>query len=253
MYIVAALLLVLGTSCAVDLDEQSVSDVESEVATTNKITVNKITVNKITVNQLATAQLAASSLDAHAMLDTEDRRDVLSYIVSCALPAGQVLTLTDAGGATYQFRGSIGLAPAWATRAPTVSERRWVSACVLGRTNLYGVEVQISMRHDTNPALAATPAEIATFKVVEGAFYGDLFQESPAMFACSARTWTEATPERPRACALSHDGVTTECGFTYTGSCNAKQHPCVDHKPPFGACAGSSVTYPEVVTIYIPE
>jgi hypothetical protein len=253
MHVVAVLFLVLGTSCAVGLDEPSFSDVESEVTTTNKITVNKITVNKITVNQLATAQLAASSLDAHAMLDTADRREVLAYIVSCALPAGQVLALTDADGATYQFPGSIGLAPAWATRAPTVPERRWVTACVLARTNFYGVEVQISMRHDTNPALAATPAELATFKVVEGAFYGDLFQESPVMYACSAKTWTEATPERPRACALSHDGATTECGFTYTGSCNAKHHPCVDHKPPFGACAGGGVTYPEIVTIYIPE
>lgn len=251
MYFVAVLLLVVGTSCAVEIDEPSFSDVESEVATTNKITVNKITVNKITVNQLATARLAASSLDGHEMLDTADRRELLTYIVSCALPAGQALTLTDAGGTTYQFPGSIGLAPAWTTRAPTVSERRWVTACLLARTNLYGVSVPISMRHDTNPALAATPTEVAEFNMVEGAFYGDLFQESPVMYACSAKSWTEATPERPRACALSADGVTTDCGFTYTGACNGTKHPCQDKSPPFGTCAGGAVTYPEVVTIYM--
>jgi hypothetical protein len=251
MYFVAILLLVVGTSCAVEIDEPSFSDVESEVTTTNKITVNKITVNKITVNQLATAQLAASSLDAHAMLDTEDRREVLTYIVSCALPAGEVLALTDAGGATYEFPGSIGLAPAWATRAPTVSERRWVTACVLARTNLYGVSVPISMRHDTNPALAASTAERAEFSVVEGAFYGDLFQESPVMYACGAKAWSAATPETERACALSADGFTTDCGFTYTGACNAAKQPCQDPAAPFGACAGDGVTYPEVVTIYM--
>lgn len=171
----------------------------------------------------------------------------MGYIVGCAIPTGTTLTLADSSGVTYSYPGWIGLAPAWATRAPTVSERRWVTACLLARTNVNGVPVSISMRHDTNVALVTSSAERTLYTQAEGAFYGDLFAPTPTMFACSNRGWT-ALVGTFRACALSPNGVTTDCGFTYTGACTTA---CTDKTAPFGACKGAGTSYAEAITIFL--
>ena len=140
-----------------------------------------------------------------------------------------------------------GLAPAWATRVPTVSERRWVTACLLSRTNVNGVPVKISMRHDANLALLTSAAERATYTEAEGAFYGDLFAPIPVTFACSNRAWTPLVGTF-RACALSPNGITTDCTFTYTGACTKA---CGDKTAPFNGCKGLGTSYNEVATIFL--
>jgi hypothetical protein len=173
----------------------------------------------------------------------------MSYIVGCAIPNGQSLTLADNTGTQYTLPGWIGLAPAWATRAPTVSEQRWVTACLLARTNVNGVPVNISMRNDSNVAFTTSAAERTQYSKVEGAFYGNLFAATPTWFACSARSWTQLVGTF-RACALSPNGITTDCGFSYTGNC-ASTTTCADRTAPFGGCKGQGVTYNEVITIYL--
>ena len=125
------LLLVVLAGCADAIDDE-LGEIESEVTGTNKLAANKLAANKLAANKLAANSMKASSLADSDLVETVEGREVLSYIISCALPAGQSITLDG----TYKFDGSLGLAPAWATRAPTRSERRWVSACVLARTNL---------------------------------------------------------------------------------------------------------------------
>ena len=196
-------------------------------------------------NRLAANRLAANSLDVRAMLDTEGGRELMSYVVGCAIPTGTTLTLADSSGATYAYPGWIGLAPAWATRAPTVAERRWVTACLLSRTNVNGVPVNISMRSDTNTALLTSAAERLLYTQAEGAFYGDLFAPTPVMYACSNRGWT-ALVGTFRACALSPNGIVTDCGFTYTGACTTA---CTDKTTPFGGCKGAGTSYAETITI----
>ena len=84
------------------------------------------------------------------------------------------------------------------TARATDSCQRWVSACVLARTNAYGVHVQISMRAPAvvppgrdaqyakiQAALATSPGEVATFGGREGAFYGNLFATTPVNPAAS--------------------------------------------------------------------
>ena len=237
---------VTSTACVID-DESA----EEEIGTTyklgvNKLGVNKLGVNKLGVNKLGVNKLGVNSLATSDMMATADSREVYSYVVGCALPAGQSIIAKDANGVSYTFAGAIGLAPAWATRAPTVSERRWVSACILSRTNYYGVSVQISMRHDTNVALTSTLAERTQYSETEGAFFGDLFASTQTWFACSNRTWTPFSTNSLRMCALSSNGTTTDCGFTYAGPCTTA---CTDATAPYSSCLGGSTRYPEVITI----
>ncbi|HLL21919.1 MAG TPA: hypothetical protein VK427_07300 [Kofleriaceae bacterium] len=230
--------LLAVSACAVDDDELETSTEESASTTTNKLGVNKLGVNKLGVNSLATTDMMAN----------EDSREVYSYVVGCALPSGQSITALDAAGNSYTFAGALGLAPAWATRAPTVSERRWVTACLLARTNLYGVSVNISIRHDTNLALLSSASERATYTNVEGAFFGDLFATPQTWYACSRRTWSAYSTNSLRMCALSSNGSTTDCGFTYVGDCAAR---CSDRTAPFGACLGGTTSFSEVITIFL--
>ena len=230
-------------------DELELSETEDAIVGANRLTANRLTANRLTANKVAANRLTANSLEAQALMATAEGRDVMSFIVGCAMPSGQNLTLKDPNGVSYTYPGWLNLAPAWATRVPTVSERRWVTACLLARTNVNGVPVNISMRHDTNLALTTTSAERTKFTVAEGAFYGDLFAATPVLYACSNRSWTQLVGQF-RACALSANGVTTDCGFTYTGSCS-NTATCTDKTAPFGACKGGATSYAEVLTIFL--
>src|SRR5262245_59565703 len=141
---IAAALCVLATASYVVDDELETSEYVDGIVSANRLAANRLAANKLSANKLAAASLASGSLANSPLAQTADGRDVLSYVVSCALPTG-AQTSAKVGGTTYTFAGAIGLAPGWATRAPTVTERRWVTACVLSRTNLYGVSVQLSL------------------------------------------------------------------------------------------------------------
>ena len=248
-YLNIALALVMTSACVID--DESVTDEGDDAEVSyklgaNKLGANKLGANKLGANKLGANKLGANSLATTDMMATADSREVFSYVVGCALPAGQNIVAKNSAGVSYTFAGSVGLAPGWATRVPTVSERRWVSACLLARTNLFGVSVQISLRHDSNTALTTTTAERTQYSNTEGAFFGDVFATPQTLFACGNRSWTPYTTNSLRLCALSSNGSVTDCGFTYTGPCTTA---CTDKTAPFGACVGNGVSYAEVITI----
>jgi hypothetical protein len=242
------LALLASLAACLELDDD-LSEDDNELIAANKLAGNKLAGNLIAANKLGTNRIAASSLETRDLMATANGREVMSFIVGCALGSNQSVTLKDPNNISYTYPGLINLAPAWASRAPTVSERRWVSACVLARTNLYGLPVNISMRHDSLLALTTTSPERSAYTNAEGAFYGDLFAMPQTWYACANRTWTQYTPNSFRACALSANGSTTDCGFTYTGMCNSST--CSDRNAPFGSCRGGTTTYAEVVTIFL--
>ncbi len=142
-------------------------------------------------------------------------RKVMQYVFSCAVPAGRSKIIdpgrtgacvsnpaqacvhdADCGtdgiclGGELELKGAIGVgindgAPAatWDLPGGTcdASCQRWVSACLLSRTNAYGVHVHISMRApDDAPqpikdALATTQDERSTYSHREGTYYGNIF------------------------------------------------------------------------------
>ena len=253
------LLTLVMAGCVVDVgdDEPATSTTEEALTASNRLASNRLASNRLASNRLASNSLGAAALTAGTLIETVEGRDVFSYIVACALPAGQSVTVKDSKKTPYTFSGEIGLAPTWLTSTPTVSQRRWVTACLLARTNYYGVPVQISMR-GANAVLATSTTELGTFKFAEGAFYGDLFDPvHQTWFACGTRYWnSDVAADAQRTCTISQDGVTTMCGFTYAFFCgaayDASHLPSCAGKPPWTNCTGGATTYPEVISIYLP-
>jgi len=218
MSIRIALCFALMMGCAVDED---LSETAQDITSTNKLATNKLATNSLAANTLAANKLAAASVAtgtaAAALINTVDGREVLSYILSCALSSSQSVTLKDSTNVSWTFPGSIGLGSAWLTRALTLDEQRWVTACVLARTNYFGVTVQLSLRGN-NSQLATTAAERTTYAGLDGGFYGNLFDTTgPKIYACDG--WYDNSQ---RICANQATGsgsAYTQCGFTYTGSC----------------------------------
>jgi hypothetical protein len=198
-------------------------------------------------------------------------RQLLQYIYACAMPgptydaSGTVITssydtsldpnngsltcsssspcdfgYTCSGGkCVVPLKGAIGLGinadgSTWGQSGMCdESCQRWVSACVLARTNAYGVHVQISMRAPTvtplnhelqyakiRAALATSPQEVVDYSFREGAYYGNLFATTPIDPA-------------------------TSLPATYPGTDGPATGP-IASTPSFYACAGPDSNVPQI-------
>jgi len=228
-------------------------DDPAEVDDTARIALNGLAAADLLANEGQIAPLAsqpfAAAAAASPMRSTVSGKRVLTYLAACALPAGQSVKV-----GTDTYTGTYGLVPSWATSALTASQQRWVSACMLARTNLYGVQVEMSMR-GANPALAPALLEPVDYLVPEGAFYGNLFSANPVAYACTSFLKTATNYDSARACSMSSDGVSTKCGFTYEHGCALLDldlaPACSGLLPPYGNCRGDGTTYSEVVTVFL--
>lgn len=210
-------------------DGEPLGEMQSAALIPNGFAANGLIEGRIAASQVAEMQIATraangqlvASIASENMLSTESGRGYFSYIASCAMPAGTSIKAVIQGAA-YEFPGGLGLAPAWEQRALNMSERRWVSACLLARVNAYGISVGISLRG--NMELAPTKLERETFPVVEGAFYGDVLTSDPQnmeMVACrgagqAAGEWGGLVN---RDCAEPGANGLTVCGLRYAGDC----------------------------------
>ena len=165
-----------------------------------------------------------------ASVATPEQRKDMTYLASCALGADTVL-VAEVDGEVHEFPGAIGLAPEWWRRPLTPEEERWVSACLLARTNFYGVRVEISLHTPfptEAPGLRIEEEEARSFAMEEATFFGNVFGQSPAAYVCGGNDDTERQARiraHRRICALplaQHlpDGrQVTACGFIYLGPC----------------------------------
>lgn len=213
----------LGGCIAQGLDEGQTSQ---GVVTNNFLSFFRLALNGLKATTLANAQLAASTAQAStngvdlnpatsdALNATDDGREVLTYIISCAMPADLELVASDG----TRYSGEIGLAASWLDHPLTDDQQRWISACLFSRVNKFGDIVEVSLR-GPHPQLQTVPTEVADFTAEEGAFYGQYFNV-PQMeaYACSGPGNGEAVHDH-RVCATDAGNGLTECGFTYTGPC----------------------------------
>jgi hypothetical protein len=160
--------------------------------TQNGITQNGITQNGITQNGITQNGITQNGLLISSLTDDALTRRFFSYLVSCALPADQSVTLTLDGWPTT-FAGSLGLAPGWGVEGGSCDTtcQEWVSACMLSRVNYQGLHVTLSERGNI-PALRSTPEEQTAFPQREGAYWGNIFTTPKVMYACRERDarWT---------------------------------------------------------------
>lgn len=172
-------------------------------------------------------------LTGSPLLVTEKSRKVLEYVVQCALPL-EVTAQAAHLGEMFRFQGDLGIAPDWRTGALTDEEQAAVSACLLARTNAFGVPVRISLRSrdaplSRLPSLFAGREERRAYPVREGAFFGNVFSGAPTAYACRGDTSPETESILRRAkriCTLPTDHLTPDglpisaCGFVVLGQCD---------------------------------
>jgi hypothetical protein len=261
-------------------EDEQVTETTQEVVSSNRLTMNRLTMNRLTMNSLSGTKLSPNGkqVSATTLVNTEDGREVLRYLVRCALPESASLTAT-VNGTTYVFQGLVGLAPDWMVAPLTGTGRRWLTACLLAHVNGYGVQVSISVRGG-HPSLTADMAEHTTYGVQEVSFFGDIFgsdeveeddADGPApaalpLYACGgngvqASCGSDPATFRPaRSCATPED-----CQIQFIGACHdtsgAGAHVCgTVLSNGYSKChttkktSGSwqyGQTYSEVITVYM--
>jgi hypothetical protein len=162
-------------------------------------------------NAIWDGNLWAEAPVAHELIKTNPATaQVLQYLYSCSMPQGAHKTLDAGDGVIVMLDGAIGLWPTWAMAGSTCTGdcaatydhwtslmpdvkpdicdetcQRWLTACLLARTNAYGIKVDISMRAPDNApqaikdALAVVGDETTKYPLREGAFYGNMFATYP--------------------------------------------------------------------------
>lgn len=225
-------LLSLLAACAVEPSESTTS---SDVVSGNRVAANRVAANRLELNRISLDRLAGHQLSGRRMtitpqaqnlLATEDGREVLSLVVSCAVPLGITLVGT-VNGVEIDIPGEIGLAPQWLSSRLDRVGQHWVSACMFARVNGLEVVVPISMRGQ-HPQLATSAAERASWTLEEAAFYGNAFgslDQPLQWFACRGRDKAagNAGVLAERECAApdpAHPGFTL-CGMIFAGDCGS--------------------------------
>jgi hypothetical protein len=156
-------------------------------------------------------------------------RGLLKYLVRCALDAGTEaqLSLTDQ---KLNFMGGVGLASAWAERALTLTEQRWVSACIYALTNKLGKSVRVDLRAAHPKIGEDTEEEKRNYPLHEGGFYGNLFLPIPVSYVCEGadrKKMLDYPIGKLRLCAQPSGTDTpngqplSACGFIITGPCDS--------------------------------
>jgi hypothetical protein len=192
------------------------------------------------------------------------------YAYSCAMPPGKSMTLTINGDAVT-FEGALGLAPEWGEDNGTCNDdcKRWVSACLLARTNAYGAHVEISIRAPRSIFQASgdvdslertkylqivedpdpTKDEGTLFPLREGAYFGNIFNSAvasdgtsvhdPKYYAC-AGPGSNVPQLTNRFCSSQGDGCVIYTGDPSSTTANPSTSPltwdsCTNQNP---TCAG---------------
>jgi hypothetical protein len=256
--------LVGGSLCALSLaacgaaDEGQTASAESSVLAENALTANALTANALTANALTANALTANALTANALtanaltangLRDPLGRELLKYVVSCALPAGSHLSVA-VDGTTYSFPGSLGIAPDWGHERGSCDRscQRWVTGCVLARVDAAGVKRTISIRGDLK-ALQPAPHELKSYPVREATYYGNLFAPQQPRYLCLS---PGATSDQ-RVCGASLG----DCPMTVVGSCD---DVCDEERKDgsFSGCATArrerhGEIFDESVTVFLPN
>lgn len=209
-------------------------------------TANQLVRNMLASNGANTLRdLRLGSLDASLQKNTAllaeladpDTSLFFQYMVECALPPGQGFTL-QVGAESMAFDGSLGLATEWATGPCDTACQEWMTACLLARTNLYGIPVALSIR-GKHPNLTVDESEKEAFPIEEGAFYGNEFLAEPEMWPCSGRG-DDPISLTVRRCAQAGAACGGGIGYAHAGPCAATDATGKSVAKP--ACDGGDAT-----------
>ena len=222
----------------------------------NRLALNRLALNRLALNSLALGKLAMTELDVTRwqlvdspdLLGTEAGREVLKYVVQCALDPDDIMIGTN-GGQTYEFPGLLGLTPQWRHRQLTKREQELVSACLLAHVNAFGMPIPISLR--SVRALSATEQEREDYPVYEGTFFGQIFEGSMTRaYTCQGSAAEAALAHsEDRALRVCTNG-TDQCGILSAGRC---RDVCETRTVDMGwsDCWAEGKRYERTVSVYL--
>jgi hypothetical protein len=173
----------------------------------------------------------------NGLMTTTDGRKTVEYIARCALAANDSLIKKDQNGASYTFRGAIGLAPQWKNGACDGACQEAVSACILAHVNTTGRHIGLWL---TAPMSPIGWGRDYRFQLQEGAFFGNIFQSPPRAYYCNGYDWDRG-PVAGRIGAASGSPYVNPFGSN--GLC---QNSCSKVNDGYTSCAGFS----RVVTVF---
>ncbi len=216
----AGLALLVTVSCAPEADDLQVGHRQGAIAGLNGMTLNGMTLNGMTLNGMTLNGMTLNGMTLNGMtlngmtlngatLSVEQQAQaqvLITYMAECALPEGQQVTITASDGTSLLLNGVFGLAPEWASGPLSSRGERLISACLAARVNAQGKHVHISLR---GAGVETTPVERAIYTHHEGAFWGNLFGDNPAIHTCTV----EGAGISGRSCTNG------DCGFQSLGSC----------------------------------
>lgn len=189
-------------------------------------------------NPVTPARRLALDIPADSYFVGTEGRNTLKYLVRCALDADTEAELS-LSGEKFTFTGGVGLAPKWAERALTLTEQRWVSACIYALTNKLGKTVRVDLRAAHPKIETDTEEEKRAYPLHEGGFFGNIFLPTPVSYVCEGadrKQMLDFPIGKLRLCAqpsgvVTQDGQTlSECGFIVMGACNSPTSFVVDGK-----------------------
>lgn len=216
----------------------------------NALSPNALSLNALSPNALSPNALSPNALDPNALtalLDPtaagDSSRQLLRYLVSCAFDPTQAFSFswTDGGGLVHDetYAGMLAIAPGWATGPLGLNHQQLLSACVASRVNYYGVTVAVSSRSPQAPLQIVGNAELNAYPQVEGAFWGNLFAQTPYVRACGLMANAANSRAWMRDCAAGHlDGLggAVPCGsLAIVGDC-ATRCPALGAQKAYPSC-----------------
>lgn len=137
------------------------------------ISANNLDADHLANNIVHVRSLFASRLGPSPMVDTQEGRNVLTYLTRCALGPGQSVWLRGNVTPPVQFWGNDGVYPAWPFARPAKKDIECINGCIAAHLNGLNAEVDISMRGEAC-RYPVTADEFRFFQFEELAAAGDV-------------------------------------------------------------------------------
>jgi hypothetical protein len=160
------------------------------------------------------ASLASHHVGAFGIDAPQLPREAYEALIYCALAKDDSVTV-QIDGQPVVLDGWLGFAPEWKNGdCSGESCQEWVTACLLGKLNAWGLPVSILFASEYEPHRGkANPAD---WPFEEGSFYGNLFADVPVGYTCLGRSAkVEPLMQVFRRCAVDP----AACMVTPAGDC----------------------------------
>jgi hypothetical protein len=140
----------------------------------NGMSMNGMSMNGMSMNGLSVMGLSMNGLSSTSgLMTTNGGRNIVKYMIKCALPSGHAYVGHDQNGNSYTYAGSIGTSPEWETGLCGKDCQERLSACMLAHVNNAGAHISLWLDGEG----AVGWGKSTDYPYMEGAFFGNLITD----------------------------------------------------------------------------